>query len=115
MLIIRFTTWPTPDEQTAFLDQMLSLGLRRPITSAVLDITSVHDLPDPDALAAALARAVGKNALLSRTACLVRTPEQEQFANTLQRMAARPDDVRVFLAEDAALRWLGIDPARPRP
>jgi hypothetical protein len=115
VLILRLTAWPTPAEQTAFLEQMLTLGLRRPVTSAVLDITAVRELPDPDALAEAFARAVGKNAFLSRTACLVQTPEQEQFAATLKQMATRPDDIGVFTAEDAALKWLGVDLARVRP
>ena len=50
--------------------------------------------------------------MLSRVACLVRAPAQEQFAATLQQMAARPDDVGVFAAEDDAMKWLGIEPSR---
>lgn len=90
---------------------MLTLGLRRPITSVVIDITQLHDLPDPDALAEALARAVGRNALFSRAACVAHTPDQQQFAATFKQMTARPDEVGVFDAEADAVKWLGIDPA----
>ena len=112
MLICRFTQWPTAEEQTALLEQMLALGLRRPITSAVIDLTAVDDLPSPDVLAESLARATGKNAVFTRSACVVRTADQERFAATLKTMAARPHDVAVFAAEDAALKWLGIDVRR---
>ena len=88
---------------------MLTLGLRRPITAALIDVGDLDDLPDPETLAEAIANAVGKNATFSRVACLVRTQAQEQFAGMLQRMAARPDDVAVFFAEGDALKWLGIE------
>jgi hypothetical protein len=114
VLICRFRQWPSPEQQAAMLDQMLTLGLRRPITSALLDLTALHDLPDPDTVAEALARAVGKNALFSRAACVVRTGEQKQFAALLRRMSARPDDLAIFESEDEGLKWLGIDPGRPR-
>ena len=112
MLICRFKQWPSRDQQNAFLEQMLNLGLRRPITSAVIDLTAIDQLPDPAALADAIARAVGKNAVLNRVACLACTPEQEQFCATLQRMVNRPDNVATFLNEDAALKWLGVEQKR---
>ena len=92
---------------------MVSLGLRRPITSAVLDLTTAHDLPNPDVLAEAYAKAQGMNAVFSRIACVVHTPQQERFATMLKSMATRPNDIGVVFAEEAALRWLGIDPDRP--
>ena len=111
-MICRLTAWPSAAQQAAFHEQMLTLGLRRPVTSALIDITQVRELPDPDALAQALANAVGKNAVFGRAACLVRTTAQDQFAHTLKSMAARPEDVEIFVAEDIALKWLGVDPAR---
>ena len=113
MLICRFKQWPSREQQNALLEQMLTLGLRRPITSAVIDITAIDQLPDPDTLADAIAGAVGKNALFGRVACLARTPEQEQFCAALQRMVNRPDNVATFVEEAAALKWLGVEP-RPR-
>ena len=92
---------------------MLTLGLRSPITSVLLDFTQLQDLPNPDALADALSTAVGRNAVFSRAACMVSTEAQKKFCETLQRMATRPDSVGVFESEAAALKWLGIDPLRP--
>lgn len=92
---------------------MLTLGLRRPITSVLLDFSRLHDLPNPDALAEALATAVGRNAVFSRAACVASTGDQKQFCDTLQRMAGRSESVAVFDDEDAALKWLGVEPARP--
>ena len=96
------------------LDQMVNLGLRRPITSALLDLTALHEPPNPELLAEALARAVGKNALFSRAACVVRTAEQKNFAALLRQMSTRPDDTAIFESEEEGLKWLGVDPAKPR-
>ena len=91
---------------------MLTLGLRRPITSVLLDFGALTELPNPNTLAEAFAGAVGKKALFSRAACVVQTPEQQRFADTLKHLAGRPDDVAIFPAEETALKWLGIDTAR---
>ena len=97
------------------MEDMLNLGLRRPITSALLDLTGLHHPPDADAVAEAMARAVGKNALFSRAACVVRTAEQRDFAVMLRQMMTRPDDTAIFESEAEALKWLGVDLQRPRP
>ena len=111
VLICRIREWPSPDQQAAMMEQMLMLGLRKPVTSALLDLTALHHVPNPDTLADALARAVGKNALFSRAACVVHTDQQQHFAAMLRQMSPRPDDIGIFSSEDEGLKWLGVGPA----
>jgi hypothetical protein len=63
-------------------------------------------MPDPDALAGGLAQAAGNNSILKRVSCVVRSPEQARFVETLRRMTPQPRNIAVFFAEQDALQWL---------
>lgn len=106
ILICRFNRWPTLQEQNDLRARLIAGGHFQPHSSAVLDIRKLHDLPDPDRLADALAEAVGQNTVLRRVACIVETIPQTRFVEALAKMAPRRDVVAPFIAEEEALLWL---------
>ena len=108
ILIFRFTRWPALKEQQALLAALVAEKHLAPHSTGVLDITalSTGDLPDPDSLASALAQAADRNSVLKRVACVVASPEQARFVETLRRMAPQPGKIGVFLTQADALQWL---------
>lgn len=79
-----------------------------PHSSGLLDITALSDseLPDPDSLARGLAQAASNNSVLRRIACVVASPEQTRFVETLRMMASQPSKIAVFFTQKDALEWL---------
>ena len=79
-----------------------------PHSTGILDITALpdDDLPDPDSLASGLAQAAGRNAVLARVACVVASPRQARFVETLRMMAPQPGRIGVFFTQADALQWL---------
>ena len=106
ILIFRFTRWPSLTEQRALLKNLVAGGQFGLNTSAVLNIAALHDLPDPDRLAGGLAQAASHNSVLNRVACVVESPEQARFVDTLRMMAPQPAKVGLFFSEADAIQWL---------
>ncbi len=108
ILIFRFTRWPSLADQKALLQSLVSGKHLSPKSSGVLDITALdaNDLPDPDLLASGLAQAAGNNSVLKRIACIVESPEQVRFVETLRMMAPQPNRIGVFFSHADALQWL---------
>jgi hypothetical protein len=108
ILIFRFKRWPASAEQNALLKTLVADRHLAPHSTGVLDITALHDdeLPDPDLLASGLAQAAGQNSVLRRIACVVRSPEQARFVETLRMMAPKPSNIGVFFTQADALKWL---------
>jgi hypothetical protein len=106
ILIFRFTRWPTLAEQKALLKSIVT-GRNRAGQSAVIDITSITaHLPDPDTLAHGLAQSQSVGFVLKRIACVVASPEQFTFVETLRQMAPVPANIGVFFSDRDALEWL---------
>ena len=82
--------------------------LLSPHSSGLLDITALADkeLPNPDSLASGLAQAASNNSVLKRVACVVASPEQARFVETLRMMAPHPGNIAVFFSQQDALQWL---------
>jgi hypothetical protein len=106
ILIFRLMRWPALVEQKTLLKTIVESRHLDFNSSAVLDISGVAHLPDPDSLAAALAQAASNRSTLKRVACVVASPEQAQFVETLRMMAPQPGRIAVFFAEDDAIGWL---------
>lgn len=106
ILIFRFVRWPSLTEQKALLTSLVATGKFGSATSAVLDVTALTELPDPDRLAGGLAQAASNNSVLYRVACVVESPEQARFVETLRMMAPQPAKVGVFFSEADAVDWL---------
>jgi hypothetical protein len=106
ILIFRFTRWPSLREQKALLTSLVATGKFGATTTAVLDITALTELPDPDRLAGGLAQAASNNSILNRVACVVESQEQARFVDTLRMMAPQPAKVGLFFSEADALDWL---------
>jgi hypothetical protein len=106
ILICRFNSWPSLQEQNDLRARLIKDGHFQPHTSAVLDIRKLHDFPNPDRLADALAQAVGQNTVLRRVACVVETIPQTRFVESLAKMAPRRNVVAPFVTQDEALKWI---------
>ena len=106
ILIFRFTRWPSLTEQQALLTSLVATGKFGATTTAVLNITALTELPDPDRLAGGLAQAASNNSVLNRVACVVESQDQARFVDTLRMMAPQPAKVGVFFSEADALDWL---------
>ena len=106
ILIFRFTRWPSLTEQKTLLKSLVTAGQFGPNTSAVLNIVALQELPDPDRLAGGLAQAAANNSVLNRVACVVESPEQARFVETLRMMAPQPAKIGMFFSEADATAWL---------
>jgi hypothetical protein len=108
ILMFRFTRWPSLAEQQTLLKTLTKNRQLSPHSSGLLDITALadSDLPNPDSLASGLAQAAGNNAVLKRVACVVASPEQARFVETLRMMAPQPGNIAVFFTQQDALQWL---------
>lgn len=108
ILIFRFTRWPSLPEQKALLHSLIEDRHLAAHSAGLLDVTAVPDdeLPNPDSLASALAQAAADNSVLTRVACVVKSPAQMRFVETLRMMSAQPNKIGVFLSEADALDWL---------
>ena len=108
ILMFRFTRWPSLAEQQTLLKTLAKNRQLSPHSSGLLDITALadHELPDPDSLATGLAQAASNNSVLKRIACVVASPEQVRFVETLRMMAPQPGNIAVFFTQQDALQWL---------
>jgi hypothetical protein len=108
ILMFRFTRWPSLAEQQTLLKTLVKNRQLSPHSSGLLDITALDDkeLPDPDSLATGLAQAASNNSVLKRIACVVASPGQTRFVETLRMMAPLPGNIGVFLTQHDALQWL---------
>ena len=108
ILIFRFTRWPSLPEQKTLLKRLVEGRHLSPHSSGLLDITALNEneLPDPDSLAGGLAQAAANNSLLNRIACVVASPDQARFVETLRMMAPQPSKIAVFNTQNDALQWL---------
>jgi hypothetical protein len=106
ILILRFTRWPSLADQKAMLRSLVDAKHLTANSSALLNITALAKLPDPDALAGGLAQAQGQNSVLKRIACVVQSNEQAHFVETLRRMAPLPNNIGVFFSDADGLQWL---------
>ena len=106
ILIFRMTRWPSLAEQKALLQSLVENKQLRAHSSALLDITELSELPNPDTLADALAQSVTNRAVLKRVACVVASQSQAHFVTTLQKMAPLPSKIGMFFAQGDALKWL---------
>lgn len=108
ILIFRFTRWPSLSEQKSLLKSLVEARHLSSHSSGLLDITALNEneLPDPDSLASGLAQAAGNNSVLNRIACVVASPAQARFVETLRMMAPQPSKIAVFNTQNDALRWL---------
>src|SRR5687767_7007949 len=108
ILIFRFTRWPSLAEQQTLLKSLVENRHLSRHSSGLLDITALDDkeLPDPDSLASGLAQAASNNSVLKRIACVIASPEQARFVETLRMMAPQPRKIAVFFTQHDALQWL---------
>lgn len=108
ILMFRFTRWPSLAEQQTLLKTLVKNRHLSPHSSGLLDITGLSDkeLPDPDSLASGLAQAASNNSVLKRIACVVASPAQGRFVETLRMMAPQPGNIAVFFSQQDALQWL---------
>ena len=106
ILIVRFRRWPSLQEQQDLISRLTENEHLSRNSSAVLDLSGVEQLPNPDAIAEGLAQAAARSTAFKRVACVVESLDQSKFAETLRMMAPDPNRVQVFLSEADALRWL---------
>jgi hypothetical protein len=82
---------------------LIKEGHFQPHTCAVLDIRKLHDLPDLDRLADALAKAIGQNTVPRRIACMVEAIPQARFVEASAKMAPHRTVVAPFVTQDEAV------------